>query len=166
MAPTVRTPAVIGQTYPIQQDLIDKALHSFDKQTLVLGMPPQWMHDRLYESAGLPFTTPESRYAVFDREVGGDWYDDKVCTFLNKHGEITGKRSWSHSVTYREEPVWEERRAKGIDTYIPSWDYVDNTHTAVIFRGILSYIKIREHATCWQGGYFNVATAREHCQAT
>jgi len=160
-----RTPAIIGQVYQLPPELIATA-SKFDKNTLVLGMPPQWLHDQLYEVAGIPFETPEDRYAVLDRIVCDEWYDDKVCTFLDRNGNVTEKRSYSHSVTYREELVWEKRRTAGIDTFIASWDYVDNTHRAVIFQGILSYTRIRAHPTAWRGGYFLVNQARADCQAT
>lgn len=162
----VKTPAVIGQTYQLPPALISEAQRRFVKPTLILGMPPQWLHDSLYAQAGIEFHTPD-RYAEYDRAVDGVWYDDKVCTFLNKDGIIGTTRSFTHSVTYREQPVWDQRRKLGIDTLIPSWDYVDNTHTAVIFRGVLSYMKIRAHPRAWQdAGYFYVEPARRDCQAT
>jgi hypothetical protein len=174
-------PFVPGIAYLLPEDIVASNVGR-KTATLALGFQVQHFVDRGYKEAGFPFSLLEKETDPGDRIIGPEPFalrDTKAATYLKfDRKDLRGRiipyvgqnRSNSHTVGRDELPAWKKRLSEDKDVIIDSWDYVDGTHSAVYFKGFLSFRKIVEnnYLVLKDNGtaYFMLSSARLYCQAT
>lgn len=107
--------------------------------SLVLGLQCEFTHNEILLACGYPIV-PSPPKSTWDRELNGMLQDDKVATFLNTTGEITEKLSAFHTVSGGEFDHWTRLKENGVDTIIHGFEYTNTQHTAVRYRGAISFM--------------------------
>ncbi len=130
------TPLVRDEVIPISNTALLKVAELKDKESLLLGHLAQFTHDECFQNAGWKIIPSEPR-ALYDRElVGSDLLqDDKIATFMTQNGKL----SLNHTITHDEYNFWVNRLRSGLDTIIQSFEFTDNTYSAIRYKGAISF---------------------------
>lgn len=127
----------IGEIIKIPEAVINRVLIEFSNNTqLQLGHMVQYAHNQILIDNGWDIR-PSKEKALYDRNIVGDvrLHEDKVATFETANGLISNH----HTISGDEHTLYKRLLKEDIDTVIHSFEYIDRSYSAAIYRGAVSF---------------------------
>ena len=132
-----QSPLTINQTITADFKILEKVKSfNFTSYNLNIGHTAQFTHDSFFGS----FETGD-RYSLFDRKVNGFYQDDKCATWYGFPQKISN----THTVSFNELTFWDSEVLNNRDVFINSFEQVKDSTTQFIYKGTLSFKKMREN---------------------